>query len=633
MTEPLEPRRGTGAPTEIPLEDRHHRRRRSRSRRVTLGAIVVGAAWAIAAAAARGGNDENADRIRTIDSAEPDPPSPPTSDDVPGASPRAALELADRIAGEVPEGGAANPTATTPRTASDGVDEPPVVPRPIPDDPAPEPPDPGTPPPPWERTTRVTPEGFVVTDVGCSGSLSDGALDGFFADRMGPVIGHDYQHVYPLGDGRYLWLFQDTFIDQPGVADRLDEASFVHNAAMVQDDDCFTLFHRGSPESPDSFEPGTGESRVTRWFWPMGGELVGDRLYVFWAEMHKEDDPPPGDGVGWSPAQTWVATYDAGSLARLSFHPAADPGTEPMYGYAVASDDEHTYLFGNTFDQNLSHTGGFYGGPHTATKMWLARTPLGQPTAAPEYRTATGWSRDPSEAVPYMDRGIVENPMQPRFVDGIWVSATRLDSYWDLDHRLLIDVASDPWGPWTTVAQYAVPPDEAVMNTYHAHLMPWSADGELVVSISQNARDMLRDAWPQPSRYRLQFVSVPLIGPPPPPPTSTSTTTTTTPRRTTTTSSTTTIPPTTTTTVRTTTTSTTPPRTTTTVPPPRTTTTVAATTTTAPCVPPTTTTTTTTVPGSTSTSTTTTTTTTTTLPGSTTTTSTTTTTLPPCAVG
>ena len=31
--------------------------------------------------------------------------------------------------------------------------------------------------------------------------------------RVGPVLGWDYQHVYPLGGDRYLWLFQDTFID------------------------------------------------------------------------------------------------------------------------------------------------------------------------------------------------------------------------------------------------------------------------------------------------------------------------------------------------------------------------------------------------------------------------------------
>ena len=36
------------------------------------------------------------------------------------------------------------------------------------------------------------------------------------------------------------------------------------------------------------------------------------------------------------------------------------------------------------------------------------------------------------------------------------------------------------------------------MNPYHAHLMPWLSNGSLVVSLSQNARDMYRDAWPQP---------------------------------------------------------------------------------------------------------------------------------------
>ena len=64
-------------------------------------------------------------------------------------------------------------------------------------------------------------------------------------------------------------------------------------------------------------------------------------------------DPPPGDGLGWHPQSVWIATYDAGSLARLSFGPAPNAGVAPIYGYAVDSDDDYTYLFGNTFEQNL----------------------------------------------------------------------------------------------------------------------------------------------------------------------------------------------------------------------------------------------------------------------------------------
>ena len=67
------------------------------------------------------------------------------------------------------------------------------------------------------------------------------------------------------------------------------------------------------------------------------------------------------------------------------------------------------------------------------------------------------------------------------------------------------------------------------MNTYHAHLLPW-LNGGLVVSVSQNARNMPLDAWNRPDRYRPQLFAEPMppLPPPPPPPPTTTTTTTTT---------------------------------------------------------------------------------------------------------
>jgi hypothetical protein len=418
------------------------------------------------------------------------------------------------------------PTTAPPTTRASTAPAPPttnparpaVVARPIPS--APPPPAAGAPPPPWAASVHTTSAGYVTTQVGCAGGTGAGALDAFFRQRLGPVVGLDYQHVYPLGGNRYLWLFQDTFVDQPGVANRLEKASFVHNSAMVQNGSCFTLYQRGTAKRPKSFEAGTGEQVLAHWFWPMGGEVADGRLQVFWAEMVKDGhDPGPGDGLGWHPARTWLATYDAKTLARLDFRPATNPGVTPIYGYAVSSDAAYSYLFGNTFEQNLEREGGFGRGPHSGTKMWLARVPRGQLGAAPEYRTASGWSPDSRAAVPIAQRYWVENPMQPRYIDGQWVSATKVDGYWG--EELSIDVARDPWGPWTTVARGRVSPrgGDPAMNTYQAHVLPWrDRSGALIVTVSQNARNMLRDAFPHPERYRLAVMLAPWVAAPPPPP-------------------------------------------------------------------------------------------------------------------
>lgn len=439
---------------------------------------------------------------------------------------------------------AAPPSTTTPSILNRTIPKPAV---------ASSPPAPG----PWANMTHTSADGMVSTEVGCADDTSAGALDAFFAERVGPVLGEDYQHVYPLPGGRYLWLFQDTFIDHSGTADRLDAASFVHNTAMIQDGSCFTLLHRGTPAAPSSFEPGTGELAQSQWFWPLGGELRDDRLYVFWAQMQNDGyQPGPGDGLGWHPTQTWLAVYDATTMQRQSFDPAPNADVAPIYGTAVVTQGEYTYLFGNTFEQNLVRDGGFANGPHSATAMWLARVPAGQMAAEPEYRTADGWSFDETQAVPIMQRYWTENSMQPRYLGGQWVSVTKVDGFWG--EKLAVDVATEPWGPWTTVDLRTVTPrgGDPLMNTYHAHLMPWLSDGALVVSISQNARDMTADAYPFPARYRIGFFPAALVPPPPPEPTTTTSSTTTT-TSTTSTSTTTTEPSTTTTSTTSTTSSTT----------------------------------------------------------------------------
>ena len=86
---------------------------------------------------------------------------------------------------------------------------------PLPHPPMPRPP---APLPSWALTRTVTVAGHVSTDLGCADGLDAGSLDRFFAQRLGPVLGWDYQHVYPLGQARHLWLFQDTFVDHTGAA-------------------------------------------------------------------------------------------------------------------------------------------------------------------------------------------------------------------------------------------------------------------------------------------------------------------------------------------------------------------------------------------------------------------------------
>ena len=155
--------------------------------------------------------------------------------------------------------------------------------------------------------------------------------------------------------------------------------------------------------------------------------------------MAKTADPAPPDGLGWVPVRTWLATYDAATLARLVVPAGAGIRRAPDLRLRRGERRRRTrYLFGNSFDQNLAHQGGYHSCPCSATAMYLARVPRGALGAAPEFRTGIGWSPDPGATVPIAVRFHAENPMQPRFLDGRWVAVTKVDGYWGDD--LAIDV-------------------------------------------------------------------------------------------------------------------------------------------------------------------------------------------------
>ena len=111
----------------------------------------------------------------------------------------------------------------------------------------------------------------------------------------------------------------------------------------------------------------------------------------------------------------------------------------------------------------------------------------------------TGRVRGPVTTAPDNDA----NAMQPRLIDGMWISVVKADDWNGTTVR--VDVAAAPQGPWTTWHTVTVPTRTADgrTNTYGAQLMPWrSATGNLVVSISNNAWQMDPLAFDNPTLYQ-----------------------------------------------------------------------------------------------------------------------------------
>lgn len=334
-------------------------------------------------------------------------------------------------------------------------------------------------------------------------------LDRLFQGQVGRVVGADYVRPFVLPNGNTLLLLQDAFLAPAGTTRdvaSLDNAQFVHNAAVLLDArGCVVRTLSGAR----SYIGSTVTRPLSRWFWAMGGGIGADgQLHLLVAELRNPNHT--GAARGAAPVATWHATIDPASLAVTSFAPAADPSTS-LYGWAVASDRHYTYLFSHCYRQFVSEP---FGHDLSCTAdIDVARIPLGQFDASPQYWRAGSWTTDPSAATALRFNGErTINPVSIQNIDGRFVSVSKQGDWWGT--TIVVDTAPTAVGPWTTVKTLETAVKCDVCNTYFASLMPWlDVDGSLVVALSNNAWDMRGVAFPNPWIYRPSFIAIELNRP------------------------------------------------------------------------------------------------------------------------
>ncbi len=221
-------------------------------------------------------------------------------------------------------------------------------------------------------------------------------------------------------------------------------------------------------------------------------------VVIFYAEMVNESGH--GASVGAHPVSVWIARLDSTNFIVESFTPAPDPGGDVIYGFTVESDLTFSYLFGWSYDQfNLPDPTS-----PPPSQMFLARVPRGRFDTVPTYWSGSGWSADRKAARPIDDDVTgAANGMQPRLIDGTWLSAVKADDWNGATVR--VDAAAAPQGPWVTVQAVTVPSRSlnGLTNTYAAHLLPWrSSMGNVVVALSNNAWQMDPLAFTTPGLYQ-----------------------------------------------------------------------------------------------------------------------------------
>ncbi len=301
---------------------------------------------------------------------------------------------------------------------------------------------------------------FAESRTECVAGTDTAHLNSLIANELADLVGFDTPRVIALPDGRYVWTVQDAFISStPGArsSSLRPPTGFAHNALIVQEGNCFTTLH--GPITPGAHCSVADASYVgadltatcSHWFWPISGGL--DNSAGWRCSISKW---PTSFGTGAAanahPVAMWVARLDLATLDLISFAPAPASAGDVAYGSAVESDGSFSYLFGWSYDQfNLPDPTS-----PPPSQMFVARVPLGRFDLQPTYWNGADWVANRAAAVAIStDSSGATNPMQPRLIDGMWISVVKADDWNGTTVR--VDTAPAAQGPWTTVQTVTVP--------------------------------------------------------------------------------------------------------------------------------------------------------------------------------
>ncbi len=334
----------------------------------------------------------------------------------------------------------------------------------------------------------------------CLTDLRPSRLDTLFDTEPGGVVGADYQRAFALPDGRVLWTFQDAAI-RVGP----NEIVIVHNIAVLQDGNCFTVLYGGTRSAPRPMFFADRTVPFERWFWPLDAEVGDDgRVYVFTAEMEERGAAYLTHTV---PIGTWVAVFDPSSDTVVDELRPPDSSAD-LYGWSITSDDSWTYLYANCYRQFGFDVYLFVRAfdRDCSAVITVARVPRGRLFEPPSYWDGRSWQPDPGRAAPIIetrDRRI--NANQFEWTGARFVSVNKEGDWWG--DTILLAESTSPAGPFTVYRELAAPVKCAECNSFFATWIPAAAvgrtDNTLTMSLAHNRWDGVITSLYRPTFHRV----------------------------------------------------------------------------------------------------------------------------------
>jgi hypothetical protein len=301
--------------------------------------------------------------------------------------------------------------------------------------------------------------------------------------------GADGAYSVPLGDGRILWLFSDTWVGRIGDKGHAGSA-MINNSIAVQkraEPNANLEFHyRTAAGKPESMFLPAGRKGF---LWLVSGAMTEKGLYVFASQMEKTDgggvfnftqrgmvllhvEKPAGDPLDWNVTQS---ALPFGKYAK---------GGNTVFGSAVVVEGKFAYVYGFREDWSRGLGG---------RSVVVARAPVGALGDFAQWRFYDGnaWTEKWDQATELFDGGATEYSVS--FLPGL-KKFVAVYTEVGFSPKVLARTSRTPWGPWSRPVTLFEAPEVQWHKTYFcyagkAHPELAKRADELVITYVANATD------------------------------------------------------------------------------------------------------------------------------------------------
>lgn len=293
--------------------------------------------------------------------------------------------------------------------------------------------------------------------------------------------GGDATYSVDLKNGKTLWMFGDSFIDQVSANRTRPSFRLINNCLVLQNGTELTTYHKGTTVNPKAFATPPEEND---WYWPGDATVADGKIYLF---MHGFST---GGNGAWDFFRTSIdlLTLNAETLeiednTRL-FH---DPSIS--WGAAILEDTEYTYVYGVHSDQS-------------GKRLYVARTNANL-TSTWEYYTGSDWSLQPQDAT------VIYAGVSEQFSifkrDDVYYFLTQHNIF---GKEIYLLNSSAPQGPFEDKrVLYCTPETDGDIFTYNAFAHDHLYSDSLLVSYNVNSFDYT-DLLKSADNYRPYFVKI-----------------------------------------------------------------------------------------------------------------------------